>query len=143
MMTTMTPPKSPQKTMEPAISETVSDNPKRGRPAKFSPEALAFIKTTHPEISTRRGLLNKMHALKALRIITESSIANELLSLADIEAMRAGKPKSWKPTILAELGQIEGEKDLLVMAKLVCELGITNVHQAAKFVRVNRNDPAL
>jgi hypothetical protein len=76
-----------------------------------------------PDIGSRRHLQNVACRQRALALLSEDPAYRWL---CDPEAMQA-KPrpsaqKSWRPTILAELGRIPGDEDLKAMAGQICQL---------------------
>ena len=105
-----------------AILETVSEKPKRGRPPVYLPEHLALARFVTPDVKTTRGLQNTMRRQRALALVMDAGKDDPaLLWLMDPAACARGEAR-WQPLILAELGRIDTDADLLAMARHVADL---------------------
>ncbi len=114
--------------------EPVSENPtrrERGRPAKMTPEQVAICDSMFPEVKTRRGQQNIIYRLRAMSILREDS---RFLWLIDPEKAIQGKPGSWRPSILAELGRLEDQDAMRAVALRICELK-PKARQAVSMIR--------
>jgi len=120
------------------IMETVSENiekRKRGRPGAISKEiedimsSLAGFDNKH----SRRSRLNLYYTHIALDVLGHGEIP-EFGWLANQEAMWRGEPKSWRPTILCEIGRCEDPETMKVVARRICELK-PRTHDAVTMIR--------
>jgi hypothetical protein len=101
------------------ITEAASEKRKRGRPPVILPGlSEQVVSMFAPDVKTRRAKLDAYYRIHALAVLKD---VPEATWLCDMEAMKAGKSKSWKPAILTELGRIEDVEALRHMAKLVCD----------------------
>lgn len=102
-----------------AIPEAVSEKRKRGRPRVIGPEAEPVVDLVAPDVTTERGRQDAYYRQIALGVLMSD---RRFTWLADEAAMKAGAPKAWKPTILAELGRIPDDEAMKAVAAQVCEL---------------------
>jgi hypothetical protein len=84
----------------------------RGRPKVFDSQMEAVLKGSFSD-KTQRGLQNKFYLLRAFRLVKNDPA---LRWLYDKEA------ETIQSTILAELGRIDRDEDLLIMARQICVL---------------------
>ncbi len=103
------------------ILETVAeDTPrrKRGRPV-VHPEQLLNLASRYSGASTVRGRQNFLYMTRAIRVLDYEPDFYWLVGSR--EEISAGK-KLFRNTILVELGRIEDEDDLRVIARQICEI---------------------
>jgi hypothetical protein len=112
-------------------SEKFSEMPKRrrGRPRAFQAEVTEGLTQERfwalngslESNQTRRNHMNVMYRMKALSALIHGDDADRFAWLADQRKMAVGTPKSWRPSILSELGRIEDEEDMKSIAAQLCE----------------------
>jgi len=93
------------------LSETSS---KKGRPRLLTGEALHFLKAQYPEIKTTRGLQNKRYELRAFGLLRDAPPPG-FDYLFDLERDHI------RSSVLAELGRIEDDEQLLDTAAWLCK----------------------
>lgn len=114
------------------LSETVSQKPKRGRPAKIPPAIMRMLEAMCPELTTRRARENMHYQLLAQQALIHDPAYKWLI---DGDAMRRGVPgATYKDGVLRELGRIEDEDAIRVVAGYVCDLKLGTA-AAVKFIR--------
>jgi hypothetical protein len=92
----------------------VSENKRpRGRPKVFDSSQTAMVQQIYPDLKTNRSLQNRMYMVRAMNLLRDSSDCKWLLDRENHVI---------RQTILAELGRIDQDEDLLTMARKVCEL---------------------
>lgn len=103
------------------ISETVSQKQGRGRPTLMTRDEVALYGAIglFDDNTTRRGRNNVFYRQRALLVIGGGR-EPEFSWLADRVAMERGEKKSWRPTILGELGRIEDDELLRAFARELC-----------------------
>ena len=107
---------------------TVSENTipkKRGRPSVLTPEQKALIEKVCPELKTVKSLQNKWFRVRAVRLIREDP---------DFKWLYNRETHYMRETILAELGRVEHDADLLTLARELCELKPTS-REAVQMIR--------
>jgi hypothetical protein len=107
------------------ISEDSSKKRGRGRPRVIDEVSRALYEGlgVFSNISTGRGrqdVYYRQRACLALHI-TDPVASEPFRWLADIDLMRGGEGKGWRPSILTELGRIDDEDQLRAVALEVCE----------------------
>ncbi len=103
------------------FSETVAENTlrrRRGRPM-VHPEQLLNLARRYSGASTVRGRQNFLYMTRAIRVLDYEPDFCWLVGTRD--DINTGK-KVIRNTILVELGRIEDEDDLKVIARQVCEI---------------------
>ncbi len=114
------------------LSETISEKPKRGRPAKILPDILKFIEDMCPELTTRRAREDMYYQLLAQQVLIHDPAYKWLI---DGDAMQRGVPgATYRAGVLRELGRIEDEDAIRVVAGYACDLKLGNA-AAVKFIR--------
>lgn len=102
-----------------AISGAAPEKRKRGRPRIMPASYSTFLAEWYPDIRTERGRQDIAYRLRALDVLAD----DERFSwLADSEAMEAGSPNAWKPSILSELGRFGNDETLRSFALALCEI---------------------
>lgn len=106
-----------------AFSEAASKNTRgRGRPKAFSDKTMALVKSMCPEVRTRRGQLDWAYRLEAMRLLSEDP---RFRWLYNERAMQRCEPKSWRPSILTELGRVsvngQGKEFTKRLALAICK----------------------
>jgi hypothetical protein len=99
------------------ITETVSEKPKRGRPAKYAESDMRRLAKDHPWM-TRRGLQNLDNEARGIGVI-EAAIPQHpaLRWLIDAERIMAGGARdAFKRTIVSALGRIPDDAELIGVA---------------------------
>lgn len=119
------------------ISEEASKK-RRGRPRAFTPQWLKILRDMFPDITTERGMQERAYQLQAHTVLKSDPTCRWLI---DEEGISAGKPNSYRPSILAALGRIEDEDDMRAIARRICELK-PNTKAAAAIVRQYRTGKA-
>ena len=102
-------------------SEAIAENTprrKRGRPV-IHPEQLLNLARRYSGASTVRGRQNFLYMTRAIRVLGYAPDFYWLVGTR--EEINAGK-KVFRNTILVELGRVEDEDDLRVIAREVCEI---------------------
>jgi hypothetical protein len=100
------------------ISKTAPEMSKRGRPRIMSGGFEALVAYSAPDVKTQRHKLNVYYALQAMSTLGDDP---RLSWIFDSKRMKAGDKKSWKPSILSELGRIEDRETMLAVALAICE----------------------
>jgi hypothetical protein len=101
------------------ISEAASEKRKRGTP-RIMPEAYrAFLAEWYPDVRTERGRQDIAYRFRAMDLLSPDP---RFSWLADSEAMKAGAPNAWKPSILSELGRFRNDETLRSFALALCEI---------------------
>lgn len=85
--------------------ETVSK--KRGRPPKFDPEWVSFLRSLYPDLTTERQLIAKCYEITALGALKVSDGV-----LADGVANIVTTTSTYKATILEQLGRLKDETEI-------------------------------
>lgn len=121
--------------------ETVSEKRGRGRPRAFSDEALAPIRALHPEVKTRRGLLNIAYSTLAIGLVNRHVEGRPVLThIFSADENRVER------RILTEIGRalLEHDEDVVVewavqAAELRADQGIpvADVAEAIRRVRLH------
>ncbi len=86
----------------------------RGRPAIISKDLIARMQAHHPDVTTRRGLLNKYYELKSFKFLNNHPGIEYICN--------PGKNKArWG--ILREIGRLCGndEEQTIKLAEAICE----------------------
>ena len=117
----------------PAISETVSEKPKRGRPRRYHAEHVAFVVKGLGGV-TVRGAQNKIHMGRAQRVLEPASVKYpELLWLLN----RADG--TFRETIVAELGRVRPDEAMIILAREVSRAKV-NSREAVAYIRRQRRE---
>jgi hypothetical protein len=106
---------------EPAISETVSEKPeapRRGRPPVMDPEWVKETGWIFSAIKTQRGLHNYWYGQRAAKLLRKHHPRYSWLVGTEEESRDGVRPD--RLTILAELGRIEDDESLLLVAGDIC-----------------------
>jgi hypothetical protein len=98
-----------------AISENFSEKKKRGRPRLLHP-ALREVFADGQTYASERTIQNTSYYIRAFGLLQHEPWAEWLVGHASQE----GKPGQVRKTILAELGRLDDDEDLLVMARAIC-----------------------
>ena len=101
----------------------------RGRPKLVRDEFFALFQKMHPEIKSRRGILNKLYCLDAIKVVMEMEGTNYLFDKEKDEA---------KQSILIELGRLKDKECIKQVARYICKEAKKEkqtVHEWAEFVR--------
>jgi len=114
-----------------ALTETVSEKRRRGRPRLLTPRERGSLRNLFPDNTTERSLQDIDYRLRAIGLLKEQA---EFAWLYDPQRVRAGEKRCWKPLILTELGRIADDEELLTAAREVCRLK-PKAHDAARIVR--------
>lgn len=101
------------------ISETVSENRKRGRPPVMDAEDVKLVKFLTSEKITHRHELNLHYRQRAIRLVMDQKQFSWLLDSA--AEIMAGTGRIKKHTILAALGRIQNDDDLKAIALEICK----------------------
>jgi len=100
-------------------TEVASESRRRtGRPPRFSDETMAYLKAMHPEVHSRRGVVDIAYRQRAIRLVKDIPACRWV---CDFTAMQQGGDSAWQPSILTELGRIDDDDDLIAVAIEVCE----------------------
>lgn len=119
-------------------TEVTSESKRRlGRPPRFSDETLAYLKTTNPEVRSRRGLVDMAYRQRAIRLVKDIPACQWV---CDFEGMRRGDDSAWRPSILTELGRINDDDALIAVAIEVCERQPSR-EEAIRLIRRYRTAP--
>jgi len=101
-----------------AETEVTSETKRReGRPARFSDETMAYVAALHPEVRSRRGLVDIAYRLHAINLVKDIPTCRWLCDFTD---MQRGNDSAWQPSILTELGRIDDDDALIAIAMQVC-----------------------
>jgi hypothetical protein len=106
---------------EPAISETVSEKPggpRRGRPPVMGKASGEWVDMVFPEVRTQRGKHNHFYGWRAVKLLRKHHPRYGWL-VGTEEEIRDGV-RGDRLTILAELGRIEDDDYLLLVAADIC-----------------------
>ena len=120
-----------------AITVSDTEKPKRGRPPVFDESYLASLKGIWPEIQSRRAIVNMAYSLRAYGVVGNDKRFRWL-----IDKKKGAKNIHgwWKPGILSELGRIENDDDLKMVAAHVCKLKPSTSREAVGIIRNWRLD---
>lgn len=105
------------------------NNLARGRPKLVEDEYFTLIQNLHPEIKSRRGILNKLYCLDAIKVVMEMEGATYLFDKEKNEA---------KQSILIELGRLKDKEYIKEVSSYICKEAKKEkqtVHEWAEFVR--------
>jgi hypothetical protein len=83
---------------------------KRGRPPIIAPEMMAWARDCFPDVTSDRHQRNIAYMGKALCTLG-----------GDPEFSWITAPAAWKPGILAELGRIDDDEAIRIIARKICE----------------------
>jgi hypothetical protein len=111
--------------MATAISETVSQKPKRGRPRNEWLASNVAIARGHGclyEIHTTRHAQNIAYRQEAIHVLSNHPERHKWTWIIDPEACQRGDKEAWQPTILMELGRIDDPGQMIEVARQLCEL---------------------
>jgi hypothetical protein len=100
------------------ISEAASQKPRRGRPPLLTPETVAVWNSLDPGM-TNRTWHNWHYKFRAQGLLDGDP---ECLWLIDMANAKAGKRGCYRHTLLAELGRIPNDADLIEVARSVCTM---------------------
>lgn len=120
-----------------AISETVSEKPKRGRPRKLGDNTLQSFAAYYPDVKTRRGKQNKAYELLAMRTFLDVLEANpeEARRWEWIGVLRDGSGgRAYKCVLMTALGRLGDDALIIKAADLICERKL-NGPRAINFIR--------
>jgi hypothetical protein len=92
----------------------------RGRPRHYAYAQLVGIASIFPEVQTDRGRRDLIARQRAFSIVKDDPACRWL---ADSEAMEAGTPKAWQPSLLTAIGRVGDDGLLLRLAREVCAAG--------------------
>lgn len=99
---------------------------KRGRPARFSSEYMSLQRVLYPEIKTERGILNKAYQQHAVGVLLHAGIENfKFLFDVETDTVLSG--------VLRELGKIDNDSMILLIAELICQRAKTEKHTVRKW----------
>src|SRR4051812_11372376 len=107
--------------------ETLSEKRKPGRPRVLRPEYERLSRSiwgNDLSLKTHQNRAYGSRAIQVLGIHDEPPSADVLLRyafLCDPEGQQAGKPRTHKHVILAELGRIDDDDDLIALAGIICD----------------------
>ncbi|MFL0194179.1 hypothetical protein ACJDU8_01035 [Clostridium sp. WILCCON 0269] len=105
---------------------------KVGRPRKISDSLFKRYQMIYPDIKTRRGILNKHYEVTAYAVVKE---------MEDVKFLVDSDGQILKETILIELGRIENEEDIKIIARYICDTAKSRrltAHQWVNFIRLVR-----
>jgi hypothetical protein len=97
------------------ISEKISEKRKRGRPQLLHPK-LRAIYAQDQQYASERTIQNTSYHIRAFALLQEEPWAEWLIGYTSKE----GKPGKVRKTILAELGRLDDDTDLVMMARAIC-----------------------
>jgi hypothetical protein len=95
---------------------------------------LSALKRLHPEVKTRRGILNKYYEVKAYKVIREMDDVSFIFNPDK-------NNETYKACILMELGKFENEADIRTVASHICKRAKSEkltTHRWANVVRTIR-----
>ena len=84
-----------------------------GRPKVFDSSQTAMVQDIYPELKTNHSLQNRMYMLRSMNLLRNSP---------DYQWLWDRENHVIRQTILAELGRIDRDEDLLSMARQICGL---------------------
>lgn len=91
---------------------------RRGRPRAFAPEHELTFRNLFPEISTHRGIQNRMYAVRAMQALRDQPDAHE--RFAWLLGPSGDAPKL-RFTVLTELGRLGSLAEVVSFATVLCE----------------------
>ena len=100
------------------LKEAASKKKKRGRPPVFSSEERDTVKG-FDKIKSYRGATDLVYRSIAIFLLWKDPAFSWL---ADRKKMLADEPKSYKPSILTELGRLQDEEQIKDIALKLCKL---------------------
>jgi hypothetical protein len=121
-------------------SEPVSKTRRRGRPPRYDPARLDQLRQDphiHGRIGSTRGLQNLLYQERARQLLDRPEHAPWVRWLIDPEKIQRGERGGLRPTILAELGRLKDDRELVTLAKRLCEAQ-PRTHQAVQLIRRQR-----
>jgi hypothetical protein len=119
------------------LSETVSENRRRGRPRVFDAATFARLRAElqrdTPDVSDRT-VQNRLYQYKAQALLNGHEWARWLIDPAGILRRTRG---TYRQTILQELGRLPNDQDLVEMAQWICRQKPT-AREAVRIIRALR-----
>jgi len=100
----------------------IKEKSKRGRPPAFDDLYHQTYKNIWPDIRTRRGITNKIYAIKGLAMVKEMQGVGYIFNEAD---------NTMKVSILTELGRLNDEQAAREAAAFICEREAAGDHRTA------------
>ena len=97
----------------------------RGRPRAFSQEEEAIFRNLFPEITTRRGMQNRMYAVRAIGVLNASAGGDPSGRFEWLVGPSRDHPKM-RFTVLTELGRIDNPADIATFADVLCQKKYTS-----------------
>ncbi|MFL0197621.1 hypothetical protein ACJDU8_18920 [Clostridium sp. WILCCON 0269] len=105
---------------------------KVGRPCKISDSLFKRYQMIYPDIRTRRGILNKHYEVTAYEVVEK---------MEDVKFLVDRDNHTMKETILIELGRLENEEDIKIIARYICDTAKSRkltARQWVNFIRLVR-----
>jgi hypothetical protein len=111
------------------ISEKFSEKRKRGRPRLLHP-ALHAVFAQGQQYASERTIQNTSYHIRAFGLLQDEPWAEWLVGHVSQE----GKPGQVRKTIVAELGRLDDDTDLVLMARAIC-IARPNTREALAMIR--------
>jgi hypothetical protein len=111
------------------ISEKFSEKRKRGRPRLLHPD-LREVYAQDQQYASERMIQNTSYYIRAFACLVDEPWAEWLIGYTSQE----GKPGKIRKTILAELGRLDDDTELVMMARAICA-GHPNTRDALARIR--------
>jgi hypothetical protein len=110
---------------------------KRGRPIKYNKAVndimLNILDGHFPDTRSHRGRIDLCYRLRAIGVL------DKVKDIDNIEFILDDKNKTFKPSILVQLGRIDNDELLIALARRICELAKTHKYKAKDIERFIRD----